>query len=77
VDNCDTVVIDDDAYLEWITTGGGTYEHCDVRIIGLERPPMVSKGMEHVIVCDTVFAGRRFDVHGRTLLMATLDVNNG
>lgn len=57
MDNRDTIVIDDDADLQGITTLRWADEHGDVRIIGCECLPMISKGVEHVVICHAVFAG--------------------
>ncbi len=37
------------------------------RVVGCERSPVLSIGVHHVIVSDTVLAGARLDVHLDTL----------
>jgi hypothetical protein len=38
-------------------------EHCDRRVVGLERTPVVAAYVAHIVVSDTVLAGARLDVH--------------
>ena len=41
----------------------GPMNHRHVGVVGLEGSPMMSQGVEHVVVGDTVLAGARLDVH--------------
>jgi hypothetical protein len=75
VDNCDTIVIDNDTDLKWITALSRTDEHGDVWVVGFESPPVVPEGVEHVVVCHTVLSGRRLDVHNLTLPTGIAAVN--
>jgi hypothetical protein len=75
MDNRDTIVIDDDADLERITTLRWADEHGDVRVVGFKSPPVISKGVDHVVICHAVFAGRWLDVHDRMLPTAGDSVN--
>jgi hypothetical protein len=57
VDHCHAVVVLDDADLERLTSPGRTDEHRDLSIVGFEGSPVVSKGVEHVVIGDAVLAG--------------------
>src|SRR4051812_27346123 len=57
-----SLLIVDDADLERFRTAGWSDVHRDVRVIGLERLPVVAECVEHVVVADTVLAGARLDV---------------
>ena len=46
---------------------GRTDEHGDGGIVSLERSPVVSNCVEHVLLVDAVLAGCRLDVHVRSL----------
>lgn len=57
-----SLLIVDDADLERLCVPGWSDVYRDVRIVGLERLPVVAECMEHVVVADTVLAGARLDV---------------
>jgi len=59
----DAIGIIDNTDLERLTVGRRPDEHGDVGIIGLEASPVMSKGVEHVVIDDAVLAGARLDVH--------------
>ena len=65
----------DDTNLQRLTVRGRSNEHRDVRIVGLESSPVVSKCMEHVVIGDTVLAGARLDVHPVRLRIGPRIVN--
>ena len=62
-----TVVVDDDTYLQRLASPRGADKHRDRRVVGLERSPVMSKSVQHVLVVDTVLAGTWIDVHHVTL----------
>jgi hypothetical protein len=63
MDDRNTIGVIDDADLHGLAARGGSDEHGDVGIVGLEASPVVSQCMEHVVIGDTVLAGARPDVH--------------
>ena len=62
-----SICIVDDPDFKWHSIRGWSDEYCDVRIVGLESSPVVSKCVEHVVIGDTVLASARLDVHPFTL----------
>jgi hypothetical protein len=62
-DDGDAFLVDDDADLEWCCGGRRADEHRHVGVVGLERSPVMSKCVQHVVVGDTVLAGAPIDVH--------------
>jgi len=58
-----SIVVGDDTDLKRICARRRTDEHRDRVIVGLEGLPVMSQGVEHVVVGDTVLAGARLDVH--------------
>lgn len=70
-----SICIVDDPDFKWLSVRGWSDEHRDVRIVGLESSPVVSKCVEHVAVGDTVLAGTRLDVHPPRIGTRTTSVN--
>jgi hypothetical protein len=65
----------DNTNLQRLTVRRWSDEHRDVGIVGLEASPMVSQGVEHVVIGDTVLAGARLDVHPSRLPIGPPVVN--
>ena len=63
MNNRNSICIVDDPDFKWHSIRGWSDEYCDVRIVGLESSPVVSKCVEHVVIGDTVLAGARLNVH--------------
>ena len=62
-----SIVVGDDGDLQRIGARRRTDEHRDRVVVGLEGSPVMSEGMEHVVIGDTVLAGARLDVHLRSV----------
>jgi hypothetical protein len=62
MDDRNAISVIDDADLQRLTVRGRADEHRDVGIIGFEASPVVSQGVEHVVIGDTVLAGARLNV---------------
>ena len=62
MDDGDPIVIVEHSDFEWLGVGRRTDEHSDVCVVGIERSPVVSECMRHVVVGDTVLAGARLNV---------------
>ncbi len=75
MDDRNAVGIIDNADLQRLAVRGGSDEHCDVGIVGLEASPVVPQCMEHVVIGDTVLAGARLDVHPVRLRIGLRIVN--
>jgi len=75
VDDRLAVVIDDDANLDRCAVSTWSDEHRHRRVVGCERSPVMSIGVQHVVVSDTVLAGARLDVHLDTLTESPRHVN--
>ena len=54
----------DEADFEWVAILRRSDKHDNFRIVRFEGLPVVSNGVAHIFIGDTVFAGRRFDVYG-------------
>ena len=62
--NHDSVIaVNHNPNFQWVSIECGADVHGDRRIFGLERPPVISIRVDHVVVGDTVLAGARLDVH--------------
>lgn len=70
-----TTGIVDNTNLQQLTVRRWSDEHRDVGIVGLEASPVVSQGVEHVVIGDTVLAGARLDVHSVRLRTSAAIVN--
>ena len=70
-----TIGFVDNTNLQRLTVRRWSDEHRDVGIVGLEASPVVSQGMEHVVIGDTVLAGARLDVHSIRLRIRLSIVN--
>jgi hypothetical protein len=57
VNDCDSDIVDDHANFQRFSARGRTDQHGDIGIISFEGLPVISKGVDHVIVSDSVFAG--------------------
>lgn len=65
----------DNTNLQRLTVRRWSDEHRDVGIAGLEASPVVSQGVEHVVIGDTVLAGARLDVRSVRLRTGLASVN--
>ena len=63
MDHRSAVIVGDDADFQRDGARRRTDEHRHSVVIGLERLPVMSKGVKHVVVGDTVLASARLDVH--------------
>ena len=63
MDDRDAIVVNHDADLERSRRHRRPDEHRHVRVVGLERSPVMSNCVQHVVVGDTVLAGAGFDVY--------------
>ena len=59
----DTLIISNHSHFERDSVCRRPDEHGYIRIIGLERSPVMSYCVQHVVVGDTVLAGARLNVH--------------
>jgi hypothetical protein len=75
VDDRNTIVVIDNSDLHRLGIGRRPDEHRDVWVISLERSPVVSECMQHVVIRDTVLAGARLDVHELSLRSELTVVN--
>ena len=53
MNNRNSICIVDDPDFKWHSIRGWSDEYCDVRIVGLESSPVVSKCVEHVVIEGT------------------------
>jgi len=67
MDHCGAVVVGDDADLQRFGARRRADEHRDRVVVGLEGLPVMSKGVEHVVVRNTVLAGARLDIHSQSV----------
>jgi len=70
-----SILVGDDADLQRLRARRRTDEHRDRVVVGLEGLPVMSKGVEHVVVGDTVLAGARLDVHLGSVTTISTTVN--
>mgnify|MGYP007046912123 FL=1 len=63
----DVLVVTDHPDFERPSVAGRSDEHRDAGISCLERSPVVSECMQHVVIRDTVLAGARLDVNEPSL----------
>jgi|CXWL01.1.fsa_nt_gi hypothetical protein len=68
-------VIENDSNLERRAVSTWSNEHRHRRVVGREGSPVVSVGVDHVVIRDTVLSSARLDVHFDTLQDFTDPVN--
>jgi len=75
VDQRGAVLIGHYTDLQRFSTRRWTDEHRDRILPGLESSPVVSKGVKHVVVGNTVLAGARLDVEPQMVTTSRIVVN--
>ena len=75
MDHGHALIILNHADLQRFADRGRPDEHCDCRMVGFECSPVMSKCVEHVIVCDAVLAGCGLDVHSHSVRSSEEIVN--
>ena len=75
MDHRSAVVVGDDTDLQRLSARRRADEHRDRVIVSLEGSPVMSKGVEHVVVGDTVLASARLDVHFSRVATNGMTVN--
>ncbi len=58
-----TISIDNHTDLNWCTVLSWSHEHRHRHIVGFKGFPVMSVGVNHVIVGDTVLTGTVLDIH--------------
>jgi len=54
VDGCHAIVVSDNTNFQRLTRVGRADEHGDCFIVGLERSPVMSNCVDHVVVVDAM-----------------------
>lgn len=64
MNNGNAFSVNDNADFERVASLRRSDKHDHFRIVRFEGLPVMSNGVEHIFIGDSVFVGRRFDVHG-------------
>ena len=75
VDHRSARVVGDDTDLQRLAARRQADKHRDRVVVSLEGLPVMSKGVEHVVVGDTVLAGAGLDVHSQSETTKRTTVN--
>lgn len=75
MDDCDAIVIDYNSDFQWDSIFIRSNEHGHALIICGESLPVISEGVNHVVISDAVLASRWIDVHGVIVTGESANVN--